>query len=1757
MIIALLAVLPQAWGVDYSTWMNDHKAIIGDFKLRDLLILGTHDAGSYDPLSPVDFGDPRWDELEVGDHFPPDDFDDWRKQVFALGDELYEPWSQNHERTIYQQLNDGIRSIDLRVAVDDGGTMRFAHGLYNDTIEKNLDDAKRFHDENPNEILIIWFQKFYDSYLDDQPGDYTDGMRGSKHEELETMINDRFSGDIAEFTNFNGASKVKDFINAGKTVIIAYHAASAGTWSRPSSFWPGHSGYGRGTNHSDSHHRQPYYDGLIAAMQGTPYLSDEDNLFTFGNVTHNSTLIANGTLTFGSYPGSIESVARDANPVLLHWLVTELADPPPAGANYRYKARPNVIGVDYYNQSDVVDVCLELNGINTNTGVLTTYATEPDSPWNEGWKSGPEIALEWSEQALSDAGDWFEDTGDQIADWFEGAGEDFVEFFEDLFSDPEPAPPSLRTNFIIGRNGAPPSGQIPTGVRHYQVQIEWIKGGSSANGYPVQSVQFYSPDFQLLPDSIGFDDLSWLHKKPIGYLNPGANHFFFDSDMAQNHQWYPPAMIKDFYISDDYFPSSASPVLYFTSEYLTSSASWIASTYDFMYLPSAIGETWESTTAELSNGSQLKYRVTRLRAGEPREIPQIVWEPREVYSEQRLENALNARTEPSVPGTFTYARVDGNTVLPDGEHELLVQFVPQDTENYASVTKTVTIEIGPKPLIEPVITWNPSSLVTNLEFWPFGQATAKVNGVTVPGTFTYTPALGDYPESALHGETPLRYRVALFTPDDPTTYAEAYDIAEYRMNLEQKPYSGTPIDLPGLISPGYHDQGGWLIAYSKRYGYSEVDWLQEFSTDEWVEYTVNVAHSGTFNVTVKAQAWPSSGDPTFRLSRAEGQIVLTDSHPVPAYLSDIHITDVYLPRGVHVLRLENTSPHAVGRMTARSMRFDRASYDPEDVTAPGDAITASSSNSPEGEEVDKIIDDTHETKHLNFDKQGAGFTVTPSYEWTRVGAIALTSGNDEPARDPSRVRVEGSVDGIQFVVLAEMDIPPFTQRLERQEIPFTNTTSYKSYRITFPEVADAAAANAVQVSEVELIGTPSDPRPMLRFLGAHEFEVDTTVPEVTVTFWLENTGEQTATVTGFQDFGKPAQTSWNGGEIPSGERQKVDLTVASQHIEILYSLKVESDSAGPNLSVYLSALEENISSEQDYALGEIVANAMDGETVRFGQYLNGKTISFFRAPISIDKAITIDASNLSEGVTFVRYLTETGQRHFHIEPNGHLTLRGINLTGGNVGNDFGGAILNEGRLTIEDSALFGNQAARGGAIYSPGASEVTLRNVTFSRNVSHGTTGGAVDLPSSLSTCLIESCTFSGNEAATYGGGVHAKGMITVRHSILAGNTAGTSGPDYFGIVQFEDQNLLGGDAQLAPLGFYGGPTLTMPPYGGSPAVDAVVTGTVPVLDQRRFPRVGPADLGAAEVQGIAISGSFELGPETMTVALEGCPTMSYMLASSTDLQGYTPLPESFLRAESLNESWETTWSQNRGFVRAQRVSGLTQGLRAYWGFENSALNSKFALGDMNQTKPLHAVAEGDEAYTSDMSGSAAWFDGVGDYYSVDGQIVPPGAPFTVSAWFKAVDVPSGTERQMIYETSPNYTISLGLREGAEDTSMTMVQFHTYDGSAIHVEKEFPDAEIQGQWIHTLMTYDGSRFRFYVNGNSLVWTRPSDGWITNFIPIQGTLADYDSFHIGTHRDANGRWFHGSIDEVSVWNRVLTHAEHVYLYNDGRPVSGIR
>ena len=82
-------------------------------------------------------------------------------------------------------------------------------------------------------------------------------------------------------------------------------------------------------------------------------------------------------------------------------------------------------------------------------------------------------------------------------------------------------------------------------------------------------------------------------------------------------------------------------------------------------------------------------------------------------------------------------------------------------------------------------------------------------------------------------------------------------------------------------------------------------------------------------------------------------------------------------------------------------------------------------------------------------------------------------------------------------------------------------------------------------------------------------------------------------------------------------------------------------------------------------------------------------------------------------------------------------------------------------------------------------------------------------------------------------------------------------------------------------------------------------------------------------------------------------------------------------------------------------------------------------------------------------------------------------------------------------------------------------------------------ANLNDGWHLLVATYEQDQnLTFYV-----------DGTLADQVAVAGTLSNTSGLHIGADR-AGGRMWEGSLDDVGVWNRVLTTEEMDYLWNGG-------
>jgi hypothetical protein len=221
----------------------------------------------------------------------------------------------------------------------------------------------------------------------------------------------------------------------------------------------------------------------------------------------------------------------------------------------------------------------------------------------------------------------------------------------------------------------------------------------------------------------------------------------------------------------------------------------------------------------------------------------------------------------------------------------------------------------------------------------------------------------------------------------------------------------------------------------------------------------------------------------------------------------------------------------------------------------------------------------------------------------------------------------------------------------------------------------------------------------------------------------------------------------------------------------------------------------------------------------------------------------------------------------------------------------------------------------------------------------------------------------------------------------------------------------------------------------------------------------------------------------------------------------------------------------------AYTVSGsLADGLVASWNFDNEDFSDSVGEfdGEARGTAPI-AFGSGPGA----AFGSALTLDGVDQFVEITGgdntALGFAGGSMAMSAWFRIDGFDKSWQALMAKGEGSSWRVH---RRGGE-------------GGFAHAggTGEGPvGADIsQGEWHHVVALTDADAtdygIRLYIDGE--IYTENA---------AQPTLAENNkNVMIGENPDANGRTWNGAIDDVALWNRILSPAEVAALGSG--PVSG--
>ena len=225
--------------------------------------------------------------------------------------------------------------------------------------------------------------------------------------------------------------------------------------------------------------------------------------------------------------------------------------------------------------------------------------------------------------------------------------------------------------------------------------------------------------------------------------------------------------------------------------------------------------------------------------------------------------------------------------------------------------------------------------------------------------------------------------------------------------------------------------------------------------------------------------------------------------------------------------------------------------------------------------------------------------------------------------------------------------------------------------------------------------------------------------------------------------------------------------------------------------------------------------------------------------------------------------------------------------------------------------------------------------------------------------------------------------------------------------------------------------------------------------------------------------------------------------------------------------------------------------LVAHWTFDsdfNSSVNSDYFISTAKGNTETATYTSIDTTGVAARGTGALKLDsgaesGNGTFVEVAGSIFDSerDKQIAISSWFRCEDISGdGSDaRNSVYETSPSYSLSLGVKDGVEGS---WAQWYTNTDSTTNygLEADGPTVE-WGEWYHVVTNFDleAGLMQLYCNGELLYESE-----------VEGDSFDFtNGFNIGNHRTGDGtRDFDGYIDDVAIFHGVLSADGVAGLYD---------
>ncbi len=284
----------------------------------------------------------------------------------------------------------------------------------------------------------------------------------------------------------------------------------------------------------------------------------------------------------------------------------------------------------------------------------------------------------------------------------------------------------------------------------------------------------------------------------------------------------------------------------------------------------------------------------------------------------------------------------------------------------------------------------------------------------------------------------------------------------------------------------------------------------------------------------------------------------------------------------------------------------------------------------------------------------------------------------------------------------------------------------------------------------------------------------------------------------------------------------------------------------------------------------------------------------------------------------------------------------------------------------------------------------------------------------------------------------------------------------------------------------------------------------------------------------------------SVSVTEVAAPSGTYNADSSASLwigRGSTYFPgtidevrvySSILSAAQIQSLYKQGQSDevNTGTSQPQGGGRLDSGLAGYWKLDDGSGTSATDSSTNGNTGTL----TNGPTWGTGQIGGAVTLDGTDDYVSVpqNGKFTLSSRPFTISAWVKYTGTLSGIDKRIVswHDGSKNIQLALDSPDGA---------FFIFNDSATSTWSQSTITQaVADTWYHVTATFDGaSTYQMYLNG------KVDEAGSGSSVAVHNS--DSTTLYIGQRGNGSTSYFPGTIDEVRIYNRVLSSEEVGQLY----------